>query len=491
MDDDEFEDFGDPMTLNDCIDCIQHSLTYAFLNTFKMMLIVNLSLKIVLKMVNWMFTSTRKEIVGRYCILLAGLILIFNNFLDNLHLAFLFLLYCVIGVSLLSLRRSLTNNSLWLFIVVTISLNELTYYFGYGNGIRLRIHLMCSSMKLIALKSVLKVIVIDKEKSLPNFPFLITYLIHPQSLPIGGYFPPNLEKTIDQYSKIDSLKQTILPFIQSLIFLAFSNCFMLILMSAGEIVIVDILTTILPSALCQLIGKLFIAYCTALQFRTSHYFICHLIQFNHAFWGSNLIVAKPLMVELPRSLVDVVIAWDIPMHQWLKEYVYKPCKNRFDFASSILVTYTISSYIHGFRFEIWSVLLSLGLLTWIESLIRNLLASTFNSCIGAKSCSYTKKTKINYFTIILNHLKSFSGYSIDQPECTRNHKLTPFNSVWVIIINIAFSLLAMFHLAYLGSSFDLNEEQSSTKHVIETWFNIGFYSHIIGFATITFYYLIK
>lgn len=32
----------------------------------------------------------------------------------------------------------------------------------------------------------------------------------------------------------------------------------------------------------------------------------------------RVIVAKPMAIEWPYSLVDVVVAWNIPMHQWLK-----------------------------------------------------------------------------------------------------------------------------------------------------------------------------
>ena len=32
----------------------------------------------------------------------------------------------------------------------------------------------------------------------------------------------------------------------------------------------------------------------------------------------DLSVAKPLHMELPRSLVDVVSNWNLPMHFWLK-----------------------------------------------------------------------------------------------------------------------------------------------------------------------------
>ncbi|XP_015785704.1 protein-serine O-palmitoleoyltransferase porcupine [Tetranychus urticae] len=491
---DEFYD--DYITLDDCFDCIKHSFGDIFYQTILTTLLVNLGLKVTLQIVTRLCDKERKEVISRVVILLGGLFLIFHHF-DSIYLSVLFLIYSVLGISLLNFRKNLVNNSLWIYVFIAIVSNELLYQFGSEKNIRLRIHLMSASMKLLSLRALLKTIVIDQDKSVPHFNLLITYLIHPQSLPLGGYFPPNLHLTADHYASFSFLKQSILSFIQAFIFLALSDCLILMVINSGENLIVDVFTQYLPESVCQMIGKLFVTYCTALQFRLSHYFVCFLIQSAHNFWGSEITVAKPSMVELPRSLVDVVIAWDIPMHKWLKERIYKPSKDKFGWASSIFITYATSSFIHGFRFEIWSVLLTLGLLTWIESLLRHLLASAIDTCIEAKSCSYTtedteSRISVNYFSVFINHFKAlFRSPVTNNPSCTRKHKFTPYNSFWVIIINLGFSLLAIFHLAYLGSSFNLGEEQTSTKYVIETWFDIGFYSHIIGLITILFYYLVK
>lgn len=64
----------------------------------------------------------------------------------------------------------------------------------------------------------------------------------------------------------------------------------------------------------------------ALMVRFSHYFICQLSQaiciLNGPRSGVEVLscpVFKPLHVEMPRSLVDAVVCWNIPMHQWLKK----------------------------------------------------------------------------------------------------------------------------------------------------------------------------
>lgn len=36
------------------------------------------------------------------------------------------------------------------------------------------------------------------------------------------------------------------------------------------------------------------------------------------FTSSASTIVRPIDIELPRSLVQVVVSWNIPMHTWLK-----------------------------------------------------------------------------------------------------------------------------------------------------------------------------
>ncbi|XP_054711221.1 protein-serine O-palmitoleoyltransferase porcupine-like [Uloborus diversus] len=76
-------------------------------------------------------------------------------------------------------------------------------------------------------------------------------------------------------------------------------------------------------------------------------------------------VVSALDIEIPRSLVEVVIWWNVPMHFWLKTYVFKTAKPLGDFAA-VLLTYVASSLLHGLNFQLAAVLLSLGFYTYIE-----------------------------------------------------------------------------------------------------------------------------
>lgn len=61
------------------------------------------------------------------------------------------------------------------------------------------------------------------------------------------------------------------------------------------------------------------AYRDALAFRTSHYFVSSMASAVMLVGGFPMDVARvtrPLEMELPRSLVEVVVSWNVPMHQW-------------------------------------------------------------------------------------------------------------------------------------------------------------------------------
>ena len=68
------------------------------------------------------------------------------------------------------------------------------------------------------------------------------------------------------------------------------------------------------------------AYRDASSFRSSHYFVSYLSQATALAAGIDtsptrnwaVAVTRPWNIELPRSLVEVVINWNIPMHAWLK-----------------------------------------------------------------------------------------------------------------------------------------------------------------------------
>ena len=51
----------------------------------------------------------------------------------------------------------------------------------------------------------------------------------------------------------------------------------------------------------------------------SHYFVSYLSESSALLAGIKVgSVSEPYNIELPRSLVQVVVYWNMPMHYWLK-----------------------------------------------------------------------------------------------------------------------------------------------------------------------------
>ena len=130
------------------------------------------------------------------------------------------------------------------------------------------------------------------------------------------------------------------------------------------------------------------------------------------------------------------------------------------------MTYLASSLLHGLNFQLAAVLLSLGFYTYIEYQIRNILANEFKACIAAKQC----------------------------PLNGCNHEHTSKNCYWVNLINMSFSDLAIFHLAYLGLMFNTSESQEtgySYNHTLKKWSELGFASHWVVLFFYCTYFLIR
>ena len=170
-------------------------------------------------------------------------------------------------------------------------------------------------------------------------------------------------------------------------------------------------------------------------------------------------IVKPSHIELPHSLVDVVINWNIPMHYWLKIYVYTPMKQRYGHFSSILITYLASALLHGLNFQLSIVLFSIGLFAYVEYGFRHKLAYMLDACITARTCP--------------------SRSTCEKHTYTYWYPLT-------IIINIFLCVLSLWHLTYLGQLFDGSSQETigySWQHVLDKWGNLNFASHFVVIGT--------
>ncbi|TRY94178.1 hypothetical protein DNTS_030538 [Danionella cerebrum] len=215
------------------------------------------------------------------------------------------------------------------------------------------------------------------------------------------------------------------------------------------------------------------AYENTLSFHFSNYFVSFLGETTTTLAGAgfteekdnlkDITIAKPLNVELPRSMVDVVTSWNLPMSRWLNSYVFSKALKYGSF-TAIILTYTASALLHGLSFHIGAGLLTLGFITYVEHVFRKRLSVLLNACVLSKRCP---------------------------SDCKHRHK----KEMWVYLINGAFSLLALLHLTYLGSVFgsstdDMDsDEEGVASHTIQKWTQLSWTSHWLTFALWVFYRL--
>lgn len=126
--------------------------------------------------------------------------------------------------------------------------------------------------------------------------------------------------------------------------------------------------------------------------------------------------------------------------------------------NAVILTYIVSSLLHGVNVQLSAVLLTLGFATYAEHTIRQKVADIFDACVMANACT----------------------------DCTHRHN---HRNVLVIAFNLSFRLLAMLHLAYLGILLDGSVEKPDITKSINTvhqrWNNLDYLSHwIIIFTSI-------
>ncbi|KAM9752443.1 protein-serine O-palmitoleoyltransferase porcupine-like [Menidia menidia] len=218
------------------------------------------------------------------------------------------------------------------------------------------------------------------------------------------------------------------------------------------------------------------AYENAVSFHFSNFFVGHLSEGTSMLAGAgftqekdktrwDMKVVSPLSVEMPRSMVLVVTSWNIPMSRWLKTYVFKNTQKLGTFPA-ILMTYTASALLHGLSFHLGAVLLSLGFITYVEHVLRRRLASIFSACVLSRPCA---------------------------SDCSHQHQ----RNLWVRLLNLLFSCLVVFQLAYLGSMFDSGEDEQEVEegfaaiHTIQRWSDLGWAGHWLLFACWVLYRLIQ
>lgn len=324
--------------------------------------------------------------------------------------------------------------------------------------------------KLTVLRTILSCIIMKSSSIIltPQIPNLnisssVAYLIHPAASIFGVWQPMKSAKAHTRVS--DGTCKKLSKFTQQ-VFIGSAYFLKTIIILIIDVNLTGITSNIESAFDHALVNTILRVYRVALEFRISHYFTGYLSTSLIRLWQDpaieeGFLVCQPFKIEFPRSLLEVVRFWNLPMHHWLKSHVFWPVKeHKSSIYISLGLTYIISSMLHGFKFHIWSVLLTLGFLTWTEHQLRIELARRLSACVLSSRCRYNSKS-----------------------ECSRGHKRIPNNSILVHVINLTFTALAMIHLAYLGYIFVGNTDEARYTEALARWSELYYFAHLTSIVT--------
>ena len=347
-------------------------------------------------------------------------------------------------------------------------------------------------MKILSLEFDL---VSGKLKQEPSIDSLLGYLFHPGSVVFGPWVSYSEYEmtflTLDLRSWLLCVLDAIKFALLSVLCLAYSNCFTNFLLGPGANIWLK-------------------AYFVAQGFRTSHYFVQYIASMTAAISGfankprnnhnhnsdnsqnqncanskttnqsksgnvddaakdnvdaavsengkyDSVFYVNPLGVEFPRSMGSIANNWNLFMNKWFKRYVFQQLlhneagRGNGNVFKAVIAVYLVSSLLHGAKFQVSAVLLTIGLISYAEYELRRKFSRIYSACIHSSPCD---------------------------SNCNK-HKYKWSNPL-VLITNVMFALFNGFHLIYLGAPFDNSDLSSvgySYQHTMAVWANLQYASH--------------
>ncbi|KAH8255094.1 hypothetical protein KR026_006755 [Drosophila bipectinata] len=391
------------------------------------------------------------------------------------HRLALILLLSVVGYVLLQLAR-LGRRGAVILAFVTIGsqfIYELLIWRQRSDWSQLRGIQMVVNMKVISLGFDLTATGTNKSKTIrvPNPLVYLGYIYSPATSCLGPWisFASYLDSLVPRNSWLVTLRRLLPNLVLCLVALVVSNCIAPFL---GE----------LFASSSHFLGM----YFEAMSVRSSHYFVSFIAQAllvasdqgteNESQWLGPL-VTQPWRIEWPRSISSLVRSWNIPMHEWLKRYVYGPWKKEDGSKGrtilAVLCTYLVSSLLHGMDLRIYLVLISLAIFGEGEVLLRRHISSVLDACLSANRCRGRDRCRY--------------------ANCPKKRNWLCFRSCLIRLANLGFTALTIFHLAYLGVVLLGESLESSDDHesFLAHWQRAGYLSHYIGVGTFVLYLFIS
>lgn len=330
--------------------------------------------------------------------------------------------------------------------------------------------IMIVNMKIISIAFEMEETVLKNERALivPNVFSFFGYIFTPANLLIGPWVPYSSYLYSIRLNPIQQLRMRRVMWccfccFLSLGFINLSNC------------IIPNLVLNPPLTWVRIFRDAFAVRC-------SHYFVSFLSQASITAGGFSIykddkpnkwlghMVTQPIHIEFPRSLSSVVRVWNIPMHKFLKEYIFRGIYKRFNsHFVAIFVTYVVSSLLHGQYLKIYLVLFSLAIFGFVESKLRKKISIAFNACVSAEPCQ--RPCRFKYCSSL--------GWRGD-------------GAILVKLTNVLFSTVTIFHLAYLGAMMNesIADEDNDFGDDLNVWSTVNFINHWLVLLTYALYLVI-
>ena len=99
-----------------------------------------------------------------------------------------------------------------------------------------------------------------------------------------------------------------------------------------------------------------------MSFRASHYFVSYVSEATAVAGGlgycidqnnwNGMLVAQPINIEVPRSLVDVVVSWNMLFNRGLRHISFDQRLRNLGHTVAIFTTFVRSVFLHCLNFQL-------------------------------------------------------------------------------------------------------------------------------------------
>ena len=357
-----------------------------------------------------------------YLFLLVSVLSYFILFLRGAQFS-LFLFIPVTAYYIRALRYSAAAGEYSIITATATLITFLTLFmkiFSLAHDTRIQKFSISKNLRigLVSSKFLSSLLVSELEfKLMPSMLEYLGYIYSPANLLFGPFV------SLKEHQTIMLLKRMNLERIQNII----SSCLLSVVLSATGIALIKFSSfstdLIIPTSLVTFIGIRCLKYSlNSLQELCLISSGTQQISSLGIFSPNRTVffVSKPLLIELPRSFINIILNWNLPFFNFVRSYVYFPC-HVLGRPVAATVSYILIGILLTIELEValgthylsfvfvhalWSIFLIIlitSLLAFCENIVRNRLAERLSLCIKSRSCpTPCEPTPERYLVVVIN-----------------------------------------------------------------------------------------